>query len=285
MKRAVAMLAIAGLALAACGGDDDAGEPAAAAPAETEEPADEPAAEPAADDSANDSAGDGGDDAGGDAGGDAGVQSNDDAGDDDTGVSSTGDDTGDAMDSSSADPIIVRSLADVPDQCKDEMADFLRKIEPVVGSIDWQTATFADFEAIGPEFEALSEEFDEASSTSGCDAIEFEGVDEFGVLIEFASDVAPGTVGFFEFIDAFAPDDGGDDESAGSGGSLGTDSFDSCDDAVAYVEELMAQYDNFTEVPAAELMQFAELANVFMTCSPEQMEFFDSEAVLAFLEG
>ncbi len=273
MKRAVALMAIAGLGLAACGDDDD--DAGATTDAPVAEPADEPADEPT-----DEPAGEPADEP-------AAEPASEPASEPDGGEDvSDGDDGDDATDdTSSGDPVIVRSLADVPDQCKDEMADFLRKIEPVVGSIDWQTATFADFETIGTEFDALSDEFDENSAISGCDALEFEGVDEFAVLLEFASDVAPGTVGFFQFIDAFAPaDDGGGDGSAGDGETAGG-AIETCDDAIAFVEGLMAEYDNFVDVPAAELVQFAQLGNVILTCTPEQQAFLDSDEVSAFLDG
>ena len=48
LRRALALVAAAGLAVAACGGDDDSAEPAAEPADEPAEPADEPAAEPAA---------------------------------------------------------------------------------------------------------------------------------------------------------------------------------------------------------------------------------------------
>jgi len=48
----------------------------------------------------------------------------------------------------------IRSISDVPEVCRKEMADFLRAVEPIVSSIDWSTATMADFQAIADEFEA-----------------------------------------------------------------------------------------------------------------------------------
>ncbi len=175
----------------------------------------------------------------------------------------------------------IDSLDDIPDRCKDLMADFLRDIEPIVEPVDWSSATLADFEAIGAEFEARAGEFDTEATEAACGDLAFTGDDDgFALLIEFADDVAPDTVPFFQFLDsmrsAVTP--------GGSGGS-GGDSFESCDDAIATLEEWMAEYDSFTEIPVDQLMKFSSLGSVIMTCTPEQMEFLDRPDVSDFMSG
>lgn len=261
MRRGMAVLASLGLVLAACGGDDSddgaatAVESVEESEAESESESGETVAETDESTADSDADSDTGDDDAGDAA--------DDGGDDDGGT-------------------VIRSFDDIPQECRDSMAEFLREIEPIVGDVDWQTATLADFETIGAEFDEISGDFEAENAANGCDDMVFaDDDDEFRLLIDFAREEAPGTVGFFEFLSSFAPaaedmvgsaDGGGDDEDAG-----GTDGFADCDAAVSFMEQLMADYDSFLEVPAAELMRFSALGTVIGTCSPEQMEFFDSD--------
>ncbi len=116
LTRVAATLALAGLALTACGGDDEeAGDDTAAATADdgaaaTADEAEETAAEePTAEG---------------------------DEGDDDGGETITVDDVG-----------------DIPQECIDQFGDLMEQIEPIVEDIDWQSATMADFEAISTQLD------------------------------------------------------------------------------------------------------------------------------------
>ena len=73
--------------------------------------------------------------------------------------------------------------------------------------------------------------------------------------------------------------------SGDAGGSTdGDDVLESCDDATAFVQSLMADYDSFQQVPAAELVKFTQITALFMTCTPEQLEFFESDEFTAFFD-
>jgi hypothetical protein len=268
MKRITCVVAALGLVLAACGSSDE--EPAAnssgddpieASADETtdEEPAGEPSDDAPADEepAANDDTGD------------------DPASDD----SSASDDDGNVVSSGGA----INSINDIPQVCRDAMADFLREVEPIVSTIDWQTATIADFEAIAADFEAVSDEFDNSFDSRGCEDLEFSGDNEFELMIDFARSEAPGTVSFLEFLNVLgtgvsSTGDAGDDGSA-SGGELAT-----CDDATAFVESLLENYDNYTQVPAAEFLQLSQITSLFITCTPEQLEFLTGDAFNDFFE-
>ncbi len=173
----------------------------------------------------------------------------------------------------------VSAIDDIPQICRDLMAEFLRDIEPIVSPIDWTTATMVDFESISEEFEARSDQFDADSDAAGeCDDIELEDDDTFDLLVEFAQDEAPGTADFLTFIGDFAG--AAVDVTPGAGEAA----FETCDEAIAFVDGLMADYDSLEQVPATDLMAMANVATVIFTCSPEQIEYFDSPAVSAFLE-
>jgi hypothetical protein len=277
MKRIVAVVAALGLAVSACGSGDDAGSDATAE---------------ATADSAEASSGDASSDEGSTAeetepeeteesAADVTTtteqieESEGTAGQDDTSAS-TDDDNGD--DTVSGGPI--RSIGDIPEVCREQMLNFLRDVEPIVSTIDWQTATFGEFEAIIGDFEAISTEFEQQNLDAGCDDLEFADDREFELMIEFAENEAPGTVGFLRFLAQVNQTTGGGDTGDGSASGAG---FADCQEAIDFVQGLIDDYDSFTEVPAASFGKFSGLAAIFITCSPEQLEFFDSPAVNDFL--
>lgn len=101
-------------------------------------------------------------------------------------------------------------------------------------------------------------------------------------MIAFAKQEAPGTVGFLEFLQGFlefAPGAGGDTGESAAGGDLET-----CADTIAWAEDLMDTYDSFSEVPASELLVFANIGNTMATCSPEESAFFTSDEFSAFFD-
>lgn len=204
----------------------------------------------------------------------------DDAASDDGGDDNGASEGGTADDDSDGDTISVSSLDDVPDVCRDLMSDFLKDIEPIVSPIDWDNATLADFETISAEFEARADQFDSDSAAAGeCDNIELEDDDSFDLLIDFAQDEAPGTVGFLTFISQFV------DAAAAAMGDTATGAgVETCEEAIAFMDELMENYESMEDVPVSELTAMADIATVIFTCSPEQMAYFDSPEVNAFFE-
>lgn len=221
----------------------------------------------------------------------ASASEGDDSGDAaDPAESAAADDTSDeAMDDGdSGATTSVSGIDDVPQVCRDLMEQFLKDIEPIVSPIDWENATLNDFEAIAPQFDQIATNFDEATDAQEqCDNLDIDEEENFDLIIEFAGQVAPGTVGFMTFISEFANAAGAtlaeDDASEDIGG--GTGAFDDCEGAIAWMEELMAEYDSIADAPVAEVMQFAELGSFITTCTPAQLEYFDSADVQEFLSG
>lgn len=198
----------------------------------------------------------------------------DDGGDDGAAVSGLADDDSDG------DTISVSSLDDVPAVCRDLMSDFLKDIEPIVSPIDWDNATLADFETISAEFEARADQFDTDSEAAGeCDNIDLEDDDSFDLLIEFAQGEAPGTVGFLSFISGFLDAAATAMGETAAGGSVGT-----CDEAIAFMDGLMENYDSMEDVPVSELTAMADIVSVIFTCTPEQMTYFENPEVSTFFE-
>jgi hypothetical protein len=275
MKRIMSAVAVLGLVVGACGGGDD---PAADASEETStETSDESAA--TADESTDTS--------------DEETASDESSSEETTAemTESTAEmteSTDETTDDGSADGddgtddgggTPIRSISDVPEACREEMAEFLRAIEPIVSSINWENATLNDFEAIAEEFEAISEEFEDASAAASCDDLEFVDENEIELMIEFAQDEAPGVVGFLEFLDGMRSP-GGSGEDAGSDGALET-----CDDALAFVQDLADTYDSMADVPASELIKMSQMSTAIMTCTPAQLELLDTGELGDFLAG
>lgn len=287
MKRIMSAVVALGLVVGACGGGDDSASDASeetstessdASIETTDESTDTSDGETASGESSPDetademtestaeSADDGTDD-----------DESADGGTDDETAGMTDDDGSD--DDGSGTPI--RSISDVPEVCREQMAEFLRAMEPIVSSIGWENATLNDFETIAEEFEALAEDFEDESAAASCDDLEFVDDNEIELMIEFAEDEAPGVVGFLEFLDGMRTPDPGD--GSGDAGSDGT--LEDCDDAIAFVQHLADTYDSMADVPASELMKMTQMSTALMTCTPAQLEAFDSGELGDFLDG
>lgn len=195
MQRGVTMMVAASLVFAACGGGDDD-----ATDASTDDALEAPA------DDTDQAAGDTANDAGADAPAPDDAPAAEEAGDGALADEAAADE--ESIDPDERDITMVASTDAMPPECRDEMAAFLQLVEPLVGSVDWAAATGADFDAIADEFGIVADEFDEISAASGCDVIAVDGVSDFDLLIQFAADTAPNTVGFFEFLLDFAPAEG-----------------------------------------------------------------------------
>ena len=197
------------------------------------------------------------------------------ADDDDAATSEMVDDT----DEDDGDTTQVSSLDDIPEVCRELMADFLREIEPIVSQVDWDNATMADFEAISAEFEPLADEFDaQTEAEDECD-IELEDDENFDLLIDFAGDEAPGAVGFLGFLNNLMESfNAAMDDAAEPGATTAT-----CEEAIAFVQGLVDDYDSIAEVPIDQLSQMTALQTAMMSCSLEELEFFNQPEISAFL--
>lgn len=189
----------------------------------------------------------------------------------------------DDTDTDDTDTVVVGSLSDMPSECIDLFREFLVEIEPIVEPIDWDRATFAELDRLGAEFDELGADFQAGTEQLGCDrfdlASEDAGIDE---MIEFARTEAPGTIGFFEFIEGFQ--DFGD---AVDGDVEAADAPETCDDAIGAIEDLMDEYGQMTDVPASELLTITNVLSSLPTvCSvPEIESVLARDDIQAFLDG
>ena len=297
MKRTMTAVAALTLIVAACGGGDDASSEETAdisteatAESTAESTADEGDPDSAEESTTDDTGTSGADD---DTADEGDPDSAEESTTDDTGTSGADDDTADDSSDTAAEPgdntgdddgdepsgPEIRTLSDVPEACRDAMANFLREIEPVVEPIDWQSATMADFEQIAIEFEAKAAEFEAASVDLGCDDLNFDDDASGDILIEFARAEAPGAVDFLVFLEELSTGvaGGGDDSAAGE--------LETCQDAIDFFQGLLDEYDSIASVPASELLKIPSIANLYADCSSEQLEFFDSPELQEFMSG
>ena len=99
------------------------------------------------------------------------------------------------------DVVIVDDVSELPPECVDLLADFLKLIEPAVSDIDWDTATLGDFQAISDELEGQFEEMDARELELGCDNYDLSSDQaSMEAAIAIAEEEAPGAVGWLEFV-------------------------------------------------------------------------------------
>lgn len=182
------------------------------------------------------------------------------------------------------DPVTVGGFDEIPAVCRDLMEQFLKDIEPIVAPIDWDNATINDFETIAAQFDPIADDFDVATEATGqCDDIELDDAENFALLLDFAAQVAPGTVGFLSFLDDFTSGVGATSDDDGDGLGSGDAAFDDCAGAVSWLMTLVAEYDSVAEVPVSDVLEISGLGAVVGTCTPEQLEYIQSPEVQDFL--
>lgn len=199
-------------------------------------------------------------------------------GSNDTGSNDTGSTEGPADSPATDDRVMITSFEDIPQECLDLTAEFLRTIEPIVSPIDWDNGTMSDFESIAEAFETEAEAFD-VRSAEACASIDLAD-DGLSVMIDFAQEEAPGTVQFLTFLDALQ------NASLGLEPSLDDEplAFEDCAGAIEFIDALMESYDRIVDVPVADMLQVANVGSIFMSCTPEQQAFFDSPEVTEFFQ-
>ncbi len=172
------------------------------------------------------------------------------------------------------------SIDDIPQECLDSLAEFLREIEPIVEPIDWENATIEDLDEIAASLEEPSVAYSEQITDTACDQVDVEASDEesFEFMIDFAESEAPGTVGYLEWIRDFA--------GAMSEGT-GTESSGDCETDIAAIQAIVDEGVPMSQLPLSEMGSIGSLVtSISMNCSAERAgEFFSQADVAAFLES
>jgi hypothetical protein len=265
------MLVVIGLMATACGSDDV--EPAADAAEQegdgndvptTDEPTDEPDDEPV--DGANDS--------------ETPIDESDVEGDDAVTPPPDAEDIDEPDESD--DRRRIDDFDDIPRECVDLIAEFLRAIEPTVSPIDWESATMSELEALSTTIDDSSTDFDVESEAAGCNDFVLGDDDERSIefVIVVAEREAPGTVGYLEFLDDFL-------NSTGVAESEASVLPEDCDGVIAYVKDLIAGVESPEDVPVsvfADIM--SAISAIQTTCTPDEITAFATDPEIeAFLSN
>ncbi|MGA7227041.1 MAG: hypothetical protein WBZ40_08295 [Acidimicrobiia bacterium] len=170
-------------------------------------------------------------------------------------------------------------IGDIPQECIDAFAGFLREIEPYVADIDWENATTADLEQLGNDLEPLSSAYDDSVAGTNCDNIQLDASDEesFQFMIDMAKREAPGTVAYLEWVEQIAT----------SVTDPGTQASGDCESDIAALQAIVDEGGTMMDLPLSDLSTVSGLiASISTTCSASRAaEFLNQPDVAAFMNG
>ncbi len=173
----------------------------------------------------------------------------------------------------------VVGIGDIPQECIDAFAGFLREIEPYVADIDWENATTADLEQLGNDLEPLSSAYDDSVAGTNCDNIQLDASDEesFQFMIDMAKREAPGTVAYLEWVEQIAT----------SVTDPGTQASGDCESDIAALQAIVDEGGTMVDLPLGDLSKVSGLiASISTTCSASRAaEFLNQPDVAAFMNG
>ncbi|MFZ0626543.1 MAG: hypothetical protein WAN34_08605 [Acidimicrobiia bacterium] len=173
----------------------------------------------------------------------------------------------------------VVGIGDIPQECIDAFAGFLREIEPYVADIDWENATTADLEQLGNDLEPLSSAYDDSVAGTNCDNIQLDASDEesFQFMIDMAKREAPGTVAYLEWVEQIAT----------SVTDPGTQASGDCESDIAALQAIVDEGGTMMDLPLSDLSTVSGLiASISTTCSASRAaEFLNQPDVAAFMNG
>jgi len=169
------------------------------------------------------------------------------------------------------------AISDMPQECIDAFVHYLQAIEPVVEGFDFETATLADMEAMGTELELAAAAPTAEMESLACPDVDATDEEMFAAMIEIAEREAPGTAGYFRWIETFAGSSSGDGSGLTSSGDCETD--------IAALEVVIADKKTMGNLTMPELTGVGTLMAAISTeCTLDRsQEFFSQPEVEAFL--
>jgi hypothetical protein len=189
-------------------------------------------------------------------------------------IGTSGDATG-----GSDDTITVTDFSDMPPKCIELLSTFLKAIEPVVSAVDWDKATLSDFESLGTQFQTESDTFDKNATAAGCDKYNLDASDEaqFQQMAALAKSVAPGTLGFINFLNSLSS------SADATGGSIPAD----CDGVIAEIDPFIAAGGTMKDLTMVQVTRLGQLISaVSANCSADEATaFFGRADVTKFISG
>ena len=185
-----------------------------------------------------------------------------------------------AVDTTDGDDGPSVGLDEIPQECIDAFAAYLRDIESVVESVDWENATMEELEDLGTALDPATTEFENATADLGCEDINVDATDEesFDYMIELARDEAPGTVAYLEMIRGMAGEFGEDSDIPVAG---------DCETDIATLQGLVDEGGTMQDRTMAEIVAIGNLVTSITTnCEQGRaLEFLGAEDVTNFMGG
>lgn len=185
------------------------------------------------------------------------------------------------VETTTGDTIVVSSLDDIPEVCRDTFVSMLQTVEPVVGDVDFDAITVEELDPLFAEIDAEMTAFDEQMTANGCDLYSPDVADEavWQEMLDLAESEAPGAVGFLSWTRELAA-------SFAEGGLGGGDTASG--DCATDGEALVALAEEGKTMQQMTMDQLSEatalLASVTTNCSVEEMTvFMEDPAVVALL--
>jgi hypothetical protein len=177
--------------------------------------------------------------------------------------------------SSQTEPTIPTALADMPEDCIDALVGYLQAIEPAVEGVDFENLSVDELDAVSAEVENLSGEMTAEMEDLDCPDPLGSDDEAISAVIDLAEQEAPGTVGYLEWLAAFAAGFGEGSEVSGD-----------CETDIAALQGIIDEAGAMSDLTMTQVVEVASLvASISTACSPERAEeFFAREDVAAFLE-
>ena len=192
-------------------------------------------------------------------------------------TAAAGDNTA-TSDQASSDTININDFSEMPPKCIELLGQFLKKIEPTVSKIDWNTASVGDFEAFSKQFQTDSDSFDAESSAAGCDKYNLTGSDDkaFEQMAALASTEAPGTLPFINFLKSLATSQ-----------TATADVPSDCAGTISAIEPFLTKGTTMKDLTITDVTRLGQLMTAVSTncTSDEATAFFARPDVTAFISG
>jgi hypothetical protein len=187
--------------------------------------------------------------------------------------------TTDAVETTTGDTVLVDSLDEIPEVCRETFVSMLRTVEPVVEGVDFDALTVEEFEPLFEQLDADMTAFDQQMVDNGCDLYSPDVADEtvWQELVDLAEDEAPGSVGFLTWTRDLA--------SSFAGGDMGGTATGDCATDGAALVALAEEGRTMQQMTMAEVGEVTALfTSISTNCTFEEMPtYLEDPAVVAML--
>jgi hypothetical protein len=184
------------------------------------------------------------------------------------------------VETTTADTIVVESLDDIPQVCREIFVSMLQAVEPTVGAVDFEAITVQELDPLFASIDADMTALDEQMTANGCDLYSPDTANEdiWQEMLDLAESEAPGSVAFLvwtrELAASFAEGVGSGELASGDCATDGAALVALAEEGVSMQQMTMDQVSVVT----------ALLTSVTSNCTLEEMPtYLEDPAVVAML--